>query len=161
MVTILGGLNGVFEIDDLVEVLRKDNADDIFVCSVPKELKYVDHICVVTGRSQRHRKAMAQFVRKMFKLKRRPGDVIPKIEGENSQDWMALDLGNIALHIFSAEARKQYDLESLWSLGSEFDPECNKPNDALVELYEKHSIYLGDLTPNSNASNTNNNPNSS
>lgn len=102
---------------------------------------------------------MAQFVRKMFKLKRRPGDVIPKIEGENSPDWLALDLGNIALHIFSSEARKLYDLESLWSLGCEFDPEFNKPNDALVELYEKNSIYLGDLTPNNSNSQTSPNSN--
>lgn len=143
-----GGLNGVFEIDDLVEVLRREHADEIFVCRVPPELKYVDHICVVTGRSHRHRRAMAQFVRKMFKLKRRSEDVIPRIEGENSQDWMALDLGNIALHIFSQEARKQYDLESLWTVGAEFDAECQKPDDAMVEMYERNAIYLGDLTPN-------------
>lgn len=75
-------------------------------------------------------------------------DVIPKIEGESSKDWMALDLGNIALHIFSTEARAQYDLESLWTVGPDYDRECNKPNDELVEMYEKHSIYLSDLTPN-------------
>lgn len=95
-------------------------------------------------------------------------DVIPKIEGESSKDWMALDMGmfylnivdivkqllklwfigNIALHIFSTEARAQYDLESLWTVGPDFDRECNKPNDELVEMYEKHSIYLSDLTPN-------------
>lgn len=163
-----GGLTGVFEIDDLVEVLLKDNAQNLFVCSVPKELKYVDYICVVTGRSYRHRKAMAQFVRKMFKLKMNNTDVIPKIEGEGSKDWMALDLGifkfkivdivvvsnifvtgNIALHIFSTEAREQYDLESLWTVGPDYDRECNKPNDELIEMYEKHSIYLSDLTPNS------------
>lgn len=90
---LLGGKTGVFDIDDLVEVLLKDNAQDLFVCSVPKELKYVDYICVVTGRSYRHRKAMAQFVRKMFKLKMNDKDVIPKIEGESSKDWMALDMG--------------------------------------------------------------------
>lgn len=163
-----GGLTGVFEIHDLVEVLQKDNAQNIFVCSVPKELKYVDYICVVTGRSYRHRKAMAQFVRKMFKLKMNDTDVIPKIEGESSKDWMALDLGmfnfnivnivvqflkhyivgNIALHIFSTEARALYDLESLWTVGPDYDREYNKPNDELVDMYEKHSIYLSDLTPN-------------
>lgn len=94
-----GGLNGVFEIDDLVDVLRKDNADNLFVCTVPKELKYVDYLCVVTGRSQRHRKAMAEFVRKMYKLKKHTGDVIPKIEGEHSKDWIALDLGKNTLFV--------------------------------------------------------------
>lgn len=144
---LLGGQNGVFEIDDLVEVLRKDNGVNIFVCAVPKELKYVDYICVVTGRSLRHRKAMASFVRKMFKLKRWPGEPIPKVEGESSKDWIALDLGNIALHIFSANARQHYDVEQLWTVGAEFDAEYNKPNDELVDMYERHSIYLNDLTP--------------
>ena len=87
------GKNGVFDIEDLVEVLRKDNGSEIFVCSVDNQLKYVDYICIVTGQSLRHRKAMMQFVRKMFKLKRNSTDILPKIEGEHSKDWMAIDLG--------------------------------------------------------------------
>lgn len=43
------GVAGVFDIKDLVEVLRKENAKDIFVCRVPKEFKYVDFMVVVTG----------------------------------------------------------------------------------------------------------------
>ncbi len=90
-----GGVTGVFEIEDLVDVLRRENAEDIFVCTVPKELKYVDYMCVVTGRSQRHRIALAQLVRKLFKIKRHSDDVLPKIEGEQSKTWMAIDLGSI------------------------------------------------------------------
>lgn len=45
----LGGLSGVFEIEDLVDVLKKDNACDVFVCSVPKEIKYVDYMCICSG----------------------------------------------------------------------------------------------------------------
>lgn len=93
--------------------------------------------------------AISTFVRKLFKIKRNSAEIIPKIEGEKSRDWMALDLGNIALHVFSEEARLEYNLESLWAVGREFDTECNKPKDAFVELYEKHSIYLQDLNPKS------------
>lgn len=50
---------------------------------------------MVTGRTYRHRRAMAQFVRKMFKLKRQTGDILPKIEGELSKEWMAMDLGKV------------------------------------------------------------------
>lgn len=141
-------MNGVFEIEDLVDVLRRENAQDIVVCTVPKSLKYVDYICVVTGQSQRHRTALAQFVRKLFKMKRHKDDVLPKIEGEKSKSWMAMDLGNIALHIFSDEARYQYDIESLWSVGREYDRECNKPDDDILEMLENHTLFLKDLTPN-------------
>lgn len=95
---------------------------------------------------------MTQFVRKVFKIKRNSSDILPKVEGENSKDWMALDLGNIALHVFSPKARKMYDLESLWSVGPEFDKECNKPEESFVEMYERHSIYLSGLTPNDKSS---------
>uniref|UniRef100_A0A182JKW3 Mitochondrial assembly of ribosomal large subunit protein 1 n=1 Tax=Anopheles atroparvus TaxID=41427 RepID=A0A182JKW3_ANOAO len=141
------GKSGVYEIEDLVTVLRLNSAINIFVCTVPKNIKYVDYMCIVSGRSVRHMRGLAEFVRKVYKMKRHPTDVIPKIEGESSSDWMALDLGNIALHIFSQKARDQYDLESLWSVGSEFDREYNKPSEELVQLFEKHTIYLNDLKP--------------
>lgn len=136
------GKTGVFEIYELVDILKKDNAKDLFVCEVPQSIKYVDYMCIVTGNSFRHMSGMANYVRRIYKMKRNPTtDVIPKIEGENCKNWMALDLGNIALHIFSQSAREKYDLESLWTLGAEFDPQSNKRN-SLFELYEQHSAYL-------------------
>lgn len=138
----LGGKSGVFDVEDLIEVLKRDNAENIFVCTVPKELNYVDYLCVITGRSHRHMKAIAEFVRKMYKLKRSEVDLIPKIEGKNSEEWIAMDMGNIALHIFSADVRKKYDLEMLWSVGAKYDTEANKPEDSIVELFERHAVSL-------------------
>lgn len=141
------GRDGVFDIEDLVTVLRLNNAGNIFVCSVPKKFKYVDYICLVTGISQRHMRGIAEFIRKVYKIKRKPEEIIPKIEGENSPDWMAIDLGNIVLHIFSAKAREQYDLESLWSVGKEYDSDYNNHEELLVKLFERHTAYLNDLKP--------------
>ena len=78
-------------------------------------MKYVDYMCICTGNSYRHMSGLAHFVRKVYKLKRKPGDILPKIEGAKCKDWMALDLGNIALHIYSKTAREKYDLETLWT----------------------------------------------
>ncbi|XP_063700342.1 uncharacterized protein LOC134830713 [Culicoides brevitarsis] len=146
-ITLERGLTGVFEIEDLVKLLRKENGLDIVVCKVPPEAKYVDYICIVTGRSQRHMRGMAEYIRKVFKLKRHPGEVIPKIEGADGRDWMAMDLGNIAVHIFSHAARYNYDLESLWALGSEYDENCKKKEDDKLTHLDKYSIYLEDLKP--------------
>jgi len=88
-----GGTRGVFDVEDLVELLRKENVDDIFVCYVPENLKYVDHLVVCSGRSYRHMLTTAEFVRRMFKIKRNRGDILPRIEGDKSRDWMAMDLG--------------------------------------------------------------------
>lgn len=92
-------------------------------------------------------KAIALFVREMYKLKRDETDLFPRLEGKGSEDWVALDLGNIALHIFSRQARKKYDIEQLWSVGAEFDAESNKPDEEIVEMFERHSMFLSDLKP--------------
>lgn len=83
----------MFEIEDLVDLLKRDRAEDIFVAALPPHANYVDFIVVVTGRSRKHMSGLADIVRRVFKKKRLPSDVIPRIEGEKSSDWMALDLG--------------------------------------------------------------------
>ncbi|XP_076291872.1 ribosomal silencing factor RsfS-like protein, 312 isoform X2 [Lasioglossum baleicum] len=87
------GVTGVFEIEDLVSLLQRENAKNIFVTVVPPELSYVNYMVIVTGKSYKHMIALATFVRKVYKLKRYETDAIPKIEGEKSKDWIALDLG--------------------------------------------------------------------
>lgn len=93
-----GGKTGVYEIEDLVAVLKRDNAENIFVASLPQEFKYVDYICIATGKSHRHMQALAQFVKRVYKKKRHSSDIVPSIEGENSKDWIALDLGNFSFN---------------------------------------------------------------
>ena len=34
--------------------------------------------------------------------------------------------GNIILHVFTAETRAKYDLETLWTVGPKFDPKCQE-----------------------------------
>lgn len=86
---------GVFEIEELVDILHRENAKDIFVAAVPVECKFVEHICIVSSRSNRHMLAVAEFIRRIFKKKCNPGEKIPNIEGKKSKDWMAMDLGNV------------------------------------------------------------------
>ncbi|XP_015518843.2 uncharacterized protein LOC107223621 [Neodiprion lecontei] len=140
------GISGVYELDDLVDLLRKNNVMDLFVAAVPPELVYVDYVIIVTGRSSKHMKATAEIIRRVFKKKRHSTDPLPKIEGKNSKDWIAIDLGNLALHIFSQQARKIYDLETLWTVGSKYDDQSNMPIDQLTDLLQKHS-FLDGLQP--------------
>ncbi|XP_014282081.1 ribosomal silencing factor RsfS isoform X2 [Halyomorpha halys] len=87
------GFTGVFDIEELVHYLKEDNAKDIFVVKVPTELKYVDYFVVVSGKSRRHILGLAEYIRGLFKRKRHSSDVIPAIEGKDSSDWIAMDLG--------------------------------------------------------------------
>jgi ribosomal silencing factor RsfS len=91
----------VFDIEEIVHILRREKLDNIFVASVPPDIKYVDYIVIVTGKSKRQMSAVAEFVRKLYKKKRHHHDLIPRIEGENSKDWMALDLGRYIISLIS------------------------------------------------------------
>ncbi|KAL3281153.1 hypothetical protein HHI36_004371 [Cryptolaemus montrouzieri] len=140
------GITGVFDVEDLIDVLKKENSQDIFVAKIPDDMNYADYICIVSAKSTRHMQAIAQLVRRVYKMKRSKGDRIPKLEGSNSKDWQAIDLGNIAFHIFSKQAREHYDLESLWAIGHQLDAEYNK-KDPLVEMLENNTFYLKDFQP--------------
>lgn len=142
---VLGGVRGVFEINDLVDALKNENAQNIFVAAVPTKLNYVDYIVAVNGKSARHMKALGEYIRKLYKLKRHPSDMLPKIEGQPSEEWLAMDLGNIALHIFSSKIRKQYDIDMLWAVGPEYDPETNKPADSITQMLEDNVDFLKKL----------------
>lgn len=140
------GVNGVFDIEDIVETLKHQQAEDIFVASVPKEIGYVDFIVVASSKSQRHMNAVTQFVKKVYKQKKLSNDIMPILEGKNSSDWVAMDMGNIALHIFSQSARALYDLDSLWAVGSKYDDETLK-EDPLSSMLENHAFSLKDFVP--------------
>lgn len=58
-----------------------------------------------------------------------------------------LCLGNIALHLITKDTRKNFDLETIWSVGENFDSHLNKPVDSLTALLNEHSFSLQDLEP--------------
>ena len=99
----------------------------------------IEYYC--NSRSPRHLFALATFVRKRFKMKnRKPSDLLPKIEGsKNNEDWIALDLGNIALHIFTPVTRQYVDLETLWTVGPQYDDLVNEKDTDIIQLLSQFS----------------------
>ena len=120
------GVTGVFDIEEFVELLKNEKLKSIAVIAVPPEINYVDFMVITTGRSAKQMTAVAEFIRKIFKIRAGPSDSLPVIEGKDNKDWIALDLGNIALHIFSHKTREMYDLETLWTCGADFDDLSNQ-----------------------------------
>lgn len=66
---------------------------------------------------------------------------MPRIEGDKRSEWVAIDLGNIVLHIMDRTTREKYDIETLWCVGAKFDPESNKV-DPMSELISQHTYEL-------------------
>jgi ribosomal silencing factor RsfS len=65
----------------------------------------------------------------------KPTDVIPSIVSKDGQQgWIALDLGNIILHLFLQTQRDFYDLEMLWTVGPMFDDLYNLKDTEIIQL---------------------------
>nr|SVE92551.1 EOG090X0AI9 [Megafenestra aurita] len=138
-ISLQRGTTGVFDIEEFIDILHQEKLENIAVIAVPPELNYVDYMVITTGKSAKQMTAVAIFIRKIFKMRRSKNDSLPVVEGKDNKDWIALDLGNIAFHIFSSKARKTYDLETLWTCGAEFD-DLAKQEDTLSLLLKEHSF---------------------
>lgn len=135
----------MFDPEELVQLLRDENCLDICVLRTTPENNYVNQVMVATCSSKRHLRATSELVRKAFKAKRHPTDPVPRIEGLDDADssWTAMDMGNVALHLFLGETRAFYDIESLWALGKDFD-EASNQRDELGDIFDS---VVSDLVP--------------
>lgn len=95
------------------DVLQSLKAVDIQTISLAGKADYADYIIVAGGTSDRHLHAMAE---KVVQACKENGHPPVGMEGENSRDWVLVDLGDIIVHLMRPETRTLYALEKLWSL---------------------------------------------
>ena len=86
-------------------------ADDIVVLEVGSTAFFTEYFVIATGRSDRQIRAIAQQV---LHEMRALGHSVIGMEGEADSGWVLVDLGDVVVHLFSPEARNNYDLELLW-----------------------------------------------
>ncbi|XP_067305589.1 mitochondrial assembly of ribosomal large subunit protein 1-like [Pseudorasbora parva] len=120
-----------FDVGLLVSVLRQENALDICVIRVAPELRYTDHMIIVSGSSPRHLAAMAEFVLKAFKFLRKDEERHVRLEGRDCDDWKCIDFGPVVLHLMLPDTRHTYELEKLWTLRSHDEQLSRIPHHSL------------------------------
>lgn len=96
-----------------VTALEDVKAKDIEVLNTSKISALFDRIIIATGDSNRHVKSLARNVHD--KVKEAGGQVIG-IEGEESGEWVLIDLGDIVVHVMQPAVRAYYNLEELWKV---------------------------------------------
>ncbi|BCW97844.1 MAG: ribosome silencing factor [Armatimonadota bacterium] len=70
-----------------------------------------DYFVVTHGTSDVHIRALSDAVVEAMEEK---GGQRARQEGDYHANWVLLDYGDVVVHIFTAEARAMYDLDSLW-----------------------------------------------
>jgi ribosome-associated protein len=95
----------------VVAALEDIKGRDIEVINTAKLTSLFDRIVIASADSTRQVKALARNVHD--KVKEAGGEVVG-MEGEDSGEWVLVDLGDIVVHIMQPAVRSYYDLEELW-----------------------------------------------
>jgi len=97
----------------VLESLAELKARDVTSLDVRKVTTMTDYMIVASGTSSQHIKSIAtQVVRDAKKHKL---DIIG-IEGEDTAEWVLIDLNYVIVHLMMPSQRVLYQLESLWQV---------------------------------------------
>lgn len=96
-----------------VAALEDIKAKDVEVLNTSKISALFDRVIIATGDSNRHVRSLARNVHD--KVKEAGGEVIG-IEGEETGEWVLVDLGDIVVHVMQPAVRVYYNLEELWKV---------------------------------------------
>ena len=96
----------------VVDALEDVKAVDIEVINTTKLTSMFDRVVIASGTSNRQTRALANNVQ--VKVKEAGGEVIG-VEGEESGEWVLVDLGAVVVHLMQPAVRSYYNLEELWA----------------------------------------------
>lgn len=95
----------------VIDALEDVKAQDIKVYDTTGLTSLFDRVVIASGTSNRQTRALAASVRD--KVKERGGQVV-SVEGEDTGEWVLVDLGDVVVHIMQPTIRAYYNLEELW-----------------------------------------------
>lgn len=100
--------------DLVVAALDDAKGQDLKVLDVRDLTSITDWMILVSGRSDRHVKALADAV---LERGREAGLRPLGVEGQQGGEWVLVDFGDVLLHVMLPRVRDFYNLEKLWDIG--------------------------------------------
>ena len=98
--------------DRIAAIAADKLATDIVMLDMRGVVGYTDWLVIVSARSDRHARAVADEVRET--LKREDRILAQRVEGQREGTWILLDYLDVVLHVFTPETRDFYRLDRLW-----------------------------------------------
>lgn len=94
-----------------VAALEDIKGRDIIVCNVRKMTALFDKVIIASGDSNRQVRALANNVCEQV---RKAGGRVVSTEGEQTGEWVLVDLGAVIVHVMQPAIRQYYNLEEIW-----------------------------------------------
>ena len=95
----------------VMESLENSKANDIINLDVRSLTDVADSMVVCSGTSNRHLQSIAD---NLIQTVKKQGIRPLGVEGENSGEWILIDLVDVVVHIMMPTIREFYSLEKLW-----------------------------------------------
>ena len=99
-----------------VEVASDKLASDILLLDIREVGDFADYFVLMTADSRRQLRSLSESVEDALE---QGGGKRHHREGTPESGWMVLDFGDVVIHIFGPEERTFYDLDAMWSEGTE------------------------------------------
>jgi ribosome-associated protein len=93
-----------------VDALEDVKAQDIQVFNTTHLTSLFDRVIIASGASNRQTRALAASVAERARELKIP----VAVEGEDSGEWVVVDLGDVVVHIMQPAIRQYYRLEEIW-----------------------------------------------
>lgn len=97
------------------KILEDMKAQDVRTLDVRHLTSVTDTMVIASGRSDRHVRAIADAL-----LERCKAAGYPRlgVEGQDSGEWVLVDLGDAIVHVMLPRVREFYNIEGLWDIAA-------------------------------------------
>ena len=95
--------------------LEDMKARDLRTLDVRRLTSVTDYLVIVSGTSDRHVRSLAT---RLVEAAKAAGYMPIGVEGQESAEWVLVDLADVVVHIMQPRVREFYKLEDLWAVGT-------------------------------------------
>ena len=106
--------------DAAIEGADEKLSVDTVVLDLREFVDSFDALVIASGRTDRQVRSIAEEVERRIHLAL--GLKPTRVEGWSTAQWVAIDYGDVIVHVFDEETREYYDLEHLWSAAPAYRP---------------------------------------
>lgn len=119
----------------VINALEEVKAIDTITLDVKPLTGITDHMVITSGNSNRQVKALANNV---IVEGKKAGFTPVGIEGDDTNEWILVDFGDLIVHVMLPATREFYELEKLWTL---------RPSDLAATTNSEHPLDNGEVEP--------------
>lgn len=102
-------------VQSICAALSQKQAIDIKVVDISGASDIADYFVICSGRSAPQVKALFEHLEEQME---KQGKFAARKEGQGEGRWIAVDYGDVIVHIFHQDTRELYALDTLWNNGS-------------------------------------------